>query len=181
MYVCLLRARPREQLAVGRIKEVLASCRRDCRVWGSLGMRPVYMCGSKGEAPVGLAVGGPGESWPAVCVCAHVHSLRGSYVQMPATGETECLNPPAGWVHIMNVCVCMCVYIFCWCCLRLCECFVCMSLYSVWPILCICICDAYVCFVCVCVLGIHFPPGYWLDLGAWSCSSFSSLRLSDLT
>lgn len=32
----------------------------------------------------------------------------------------------------------------------------------------------------VCLLGIHAQPSYWLDLGAWSCGTLTSIRLLDL-
>lgn len=41
------------------------------------------------------------------------------------------------------------------------------------------ICSAYMC-LCVCLLGIHTQPCYWLDLGTWSCSSLAYVRLLDL-
>lgn len=37
----------------------------------------------------------------------------------------------------------------------------------------------YVCSVCVCLVGTH-QPCYWLDLGTWSCSNLTSLRLLDM-
>lgn len=144
---------------------------------GPLGMRSVYVCGSLRAKPQWGWLLEDQESPGQLCV----YSLRGSYLQMPAAGETECLNLAAGWIHIMRVGVCQCVYVFCLCCLYLYECSVCISLLSMWPVLYICICDAYVFFVCVCLLGIHFSLGYRLDLGPWSCSSFSSLRFSNLT
>lgn len=35
-------------------------------------------------------------------------------------------------------------------------------------------CGRYVCSSCMYLMGIHFQPCYWLDLGSWSSGSFAS-------
>lgn len=35
-------------------------------------------------------------------------------------------------------------------------------------------CGRYVCSLCMYLMGIHFQPCYWLDLGTWSSGSFAS-------
>lgn len=42
---------------------------------------------------------------------------------------------------------------------------------------CIYRCGVYVCSTCVRLLGVHFQPHYWLDLGTRSCSSLASVGL----
>lgn len=54
-------------------------------------------------------------------------------------------------------------------------CVVALNVWSAWPVMhihAICVCS-----VCVCLLGMHLQPHYWLDLEPWSSTNLTSFRL----
>lgn len=139
----------------------------------------LYMWGWMRQSVTAIGVG----LLPLAFVCAS-DSNWGDWDPGTAPGQTEFLSPAAGGIHAVP----MYVYILTsgpsqcsategshWGYLCSSECWMCMSmLICVTGHVYMCVCGVH---VCLCLLGVHGQPHYWLDLGMWSYGRIASLGL----
>lgn len=109
-----------------------------------------------------------------------------------AAGQTECLSPTAGGIHVIPVCVCILGRAPPCCSAREGSGMRLLVLSVLMGVLCVSDCVDWcgwpcisVCMWCTRVISVQVPTGnkrsasLQVGSGAWSCGSLTSLRLSD--